>query len=74
MKCYLTRCQLLRYAISGPDEYMGVEYWWTDIDKEKTAVPGGKPVLVPFFLQHVLHGMTWYRTRAFAMTGRRLSA
>ena len=52
---------------------MDVRYLWIDTDKEKTAVLGGKLVLVPLFLPHVLHGMTWHRTRAFAMTGRRLS-
>jgi hypothetical protein len=49
---------------------MGVGYRWTVTDNEKTAVLGGKPVLVPLFPPHVLHGMTWHRTRAFAMTCR----
>jgi len=53
---------------------MGVEYWWTDTDREKTAVLGGKPVLASLFPPHVLHGMTWHRTWTFAMTGRGLSA
>jgi len=36
---------------------------------EKTEILRKKPVTVPFSLPHILHGQTWYRTRASVVTG-----
>jgi hypothetical protein len=40
----------------------------------KTEVLGDKPVPLPLFPSQIPHEMTWDRTRASAVRGRRLTA
>jgi hypothetical protein len=47
-----------------------VEWYW----QGKTEVLGEKPVPVPLCLPQIPHGLTRDRTRASAVSGRRLTA
>jgi hypothetical protein len=48
-----------------------MEQWWNDSDKGKIDVRGQKPVLFPFGIPKMSHGLAWNRTRVATVTARR---
>ena len=46
-----------------------VEWHW----QGRTEALGEKPVTVPLCIPQIPHGLTWYWTRVYAVTGRRLN-
>ena len=64
------RLQLLRLCEVGGSG-IAVELWWNDTDRGN-GVLGGKLVLVPLRPPKISHGLTRDRSRAYAVTGRRL--
>jgi hypothetical protein len=55
------------YVLRAPPISAGYWQW-------KTEVPWEKPAPVPICPLQITHGLTWNRTRASAVTGRRLTA
>jgi hypothetical protein len=51
-----------------------MEHRWNEIDRGKPKYSGKKPVTVPLCPPQIPHGLTRDRTRASAVTGRRLTA
>ena len=59
------------YIYIYEDGYVAMVEWYR---QGKTEVLGEKPVTVPFFPPQIRLGLTWDRTRAFAVRGRRLTS
>jgi hypothetical protein len=54
---------------------MSMEHSYNDTDKgQKTEEPEEKFVAVTLLLPQTTHGLAWDRTKASAVTGRRLTA
>jgi hypothetical protein len=51
-----------------------MEHRWNETDRGKPKYSGEKPVPVPLCPPQIPHGLTWDRTRASAVRGRRLTA
>ena len=53
---------------------ISVELWWNDSDSGKKEVLGEKLVSMPLFALEISHKISWYRSSASSVTGRRLTS